>query len=444
MPRGALPGLIVRGAYLWRYRGFRDRVFERLRGVREAFAARAGQSAGNLELPSMSAPMNIAPLGERDFYSRKRARAAAVPHVEATDGGMGSVTQMAWSRSRRGRKYRKTLGHAWKRLLLNSKTLVTRWSAITQFDTGFGTLWLTNKTYAPPLTYFPVYAFNLSDIGRSYDENIGGMGVPTVGAVGYRLNVDDPNAVRPTYSWVKISQARGGLTGTSTSYQADVEETNTSLGRENHWQHLWSNCEFVFHGAKNRPTKIHMYVVTFPNKAGPLRELSNDGGTTWTVVNDTRSVTEIQDAAAWWQHYLARKVDNPIRSIKYSGAKQMNVLHHESFVIGNDVSINNDTNPLSLVKKFFYRNGRYYRSDIDNLVHQHPNVGYDPATGGALLGYDNVPISYASGPLAADNATQWLMIVAESYDFLKQADSEVNTNHASFDIVLRNKYAMVN
>lgn len=348
-----------------------------------------------------------------------------------TGGAVGPITQVGYSRTsrRNSRRFVKNIRNLYKRVQLSTLWRQCRWEGITNMgnSNGYGKYWLSNYYSAANVVDLPVYAFNLSDLDQTYN-----------------------NAASKTYSNVPMYRLKGatGATGAVNNYTWSyvggsmahiwtVEDRNSSNASENAWRHNWSDIKLLLYGAKNRPIKFHLYVCTFPKCAGPNRYLYD--GTSFALGDSAVAGDDIDAKDVWWEHFLAPKVYNPLRTSKYTSETQMHVLHHESFVVGNDLSTNNDTAPIQMIKKLFYRNGNYYRSKAQSNANE---IGVGNLVGDVT--FDTYTANESAVPLANRDATQWLMIVAEVFDNITYGGTQANTTQPSFDIVVRNKWEVVN
>lgn len=398
------------------YRGYRDysqayRVYRdwRLRqGVTSSLQSRIGPLTGP---PPPPAAKMVQPMG-------------------GTDGAIGPVNQIGYSRSYRGhrKRFKRNVYNLYKRIELSTFWRQSRYEGLTNLGNanGYGYYWLSNFGIAANKVDLPVYAFNLSDLDQSYN-----------------LTTSKVMMTKPFYRLTGTTGATGGVRNYNWSWQAGNygpvyinEDRNHITQSSNTWRHDWSDIKLLCYGAKNRPIKYHLYVVTFPNGAGPLRVGVDDVAD--VALDPALSSDDADRTDEWWEHFLAPKMYNPLRTSKYVDKKQMNVLHHESFVIGNDVSINNDTAPVQVVKKLFYRNGNYYRTK-STLNHE---IGVGSLT--TLYQFDNVAMNDACNGVAAREATQWLLIVGEVFDNIAYGGSNTNTTQPSFDLCVRSKWQVVN
>lgn len=354
-----------------------------------------------------------------------------------TDGHVGGIQQVKFSRSRCGRRERHGVRQLWRKQLLNQKYMVSRWQSIAGFNQGWGSMWLSHHTTtANNVTELPVYAFNLSSLPYQSTTDPGGTAIMASLPM-YRLRFDSSQA-SPKYMWTSYAGVGNDGEGVENVKRWRLEDMNTNEPARNpYWQHNWADIRMHFIGAKNRPVKIHCYVVSFRDECGPMRQMT--GISTEDPVNYDDSYPETalaQENDNFWNHYLATKVFSPIRTSKCDYPRKLIVHKHESVLLNPDVSINNDTNPVQVVKKWFYRFDQYYKGVKDD-----PEG--DDIVNVSRPEYNNDFKNEVASLFPKRSADKWLLIVGEVFDRIENS-SDTNLTQPSFDINVRCKYTLVN
>lgn len=397
-----------------------------------------------------------------------QAASSAFQAVAGSKGIVGVLGQQFESKGAWGKKKRtleKMIAH-WK---ASQNSYVARWQALTLFNDPVSALRLTqeirpldaeNNNYTMKM---PMYCFNLSSLpfNRMSVEN--STPVTSVSFPVYRLQKNHQAASGfDTYSWEVVSGVNNDKSGVgnSTGWNVEWDTLNGSAPiQTNKYCWDWADIKTAFTGCK-RPTKMHVGLCKFLH-TGPLRKYYT--GTDVIEFDSDTNAQESQDEVVAWDHFWSRKVSNPIRTSRkptnFNEGTPFKIFKHESFVLGQDTSINQDPKPLQAVFNKFYSTGYLYNCDAPSFSFLQGNNIIGDNDGGAAFGFVGVnanPNAINSQPslFPPRDKDQWLMIWADTYDQWKydaptgSAGTWSSTNSTdyneyaiSFDINLRCKYS---
>ena len=409
-----------------------------------------------------------------NVYGMKRSRAdnatsyaaTARPAVNLDRGTCGSATVVGQVYRKRSKTYGRKKAPMQKMLQLaraSQNYFISRWQALTTFNSPTGAQILTNEYLtASAANFVPLVAFNISACALNYIND-----TTTLTATPIKV------ALNPAYrlyheagqwQWAQLPQVNGGELGGNANYNWNLEydHVNSNVVTEiNTYSHDWTEAKFVFKGANQRPIKIHTALARFEHTgAGPMRMYYNSKTATQETTDSPPEANEIRDGCIFWDHFWATKLANPIRTMKqpmnYNLMKPAHMWNHESFVLGEDVSINNDTLPLQLIDKKFMRFDKIMTCENPNIMQQQMENGITDTTRGsgigAYPGYDQNP---ATGPTAGVITSQqaypqynkdtYLVVWADVFDQAKDGvypGGGTNADYSpSFDINLRCRYS---
>lgn len=294
----------------------------------------------------------------------------------------------------------------------------------------------------------PAYCFNLSC--NPYWNVDPGSGASTYGygSPMYRLVKDESVAgTARQWTWQSENGVNNAAAGTGNNKPWQPEHYDGGLlGSLSKYRHDWSQIKMIVQGRNKFPTRVHLYVVSFPfDGVGPKREYTPG----YTVDEDPTQADNIAQIDYFWERFMEPKVVHPLSSTKKTGLdeRHMYVYHHEVLSIGPELTVASDANPLQIQKHLFIRNGREYTtvSPVNTEQNLMP-VGADPAekTGikaDQLPGFSNVAGSNVSDYFPKRSLDRWLLIVAENYVMdTGNPDTTSVDRTPSFDIVVRSKY----
>lgn len=383
--------------------------------------------------------------------------------IGGTSGTATNVNQVFTKKFRKHGHHKKSqLAKMLQLFKATQNYIIGRWQALTTFNTASAALLLSNDYETngggagKPQLNFPMYCWNLSAIPLNRINAAGAVTISTQPC--YRLVKNF--APTESYAWNQIAQVAGGESGTSANYNWAVEYDAIDAApvlEVTRYSFDWAQAKFVFKGAGKRPVKIHMAMCRFENNAaGPSRNYVKSGvQNTW---DPAPSADQVNDANSYWDTFWANKIGNPIRSFKlpdqYRLRKPTHMWGYESFVLGEDVSINNDPLPLQMVASKFMRFDKLMRSVDTNILQVKRNAGVGDTTGGAIgafPGYDAVPADPTQGiatlttPYGPYEKDIYLIVWADVYDQIKDGAGPGGTTATdicpSLDIVLRCKYS---
>lgn len=384
--------------------------------------------------------------------------------VTGNDGGCMVVKQQFQKKSTTGKK--KTMAQMMRlHYLMSQNSLVARWQALTLFNSNPAAYTLKQDfvTGPPASVTMPMYCFNLTSMpinGVNETGQLSAVGTRIVTFPAYTLKKNLSPSV--SYQWTPIVQIHAGTTGSGTNVTGWEIEWDTINGTPattvNQYTADWAKAKFVFKGAAKRPVKIHTALCKFQHSGcGPFRQFY-DG--TATTIYDNASTEQVEDGAIYWDHFWATRVSNPIRHSRkpdnYNLRQPCKMWNHESFVLGEDVSINNDPLPLQATYSRFIRLDKPMKCVEPSIPYvQSANVvGQNLAAGGSAFGYVGAQktvgtplngLAYTQGPFPQYTADTYLIVWADVYDQSTggtYADGSLVTDVCpSFDINLEAKFS---
>lgn len=404
--------------------------------------------------------MSYGPKRVRYDLNATEAASVAFQPVCGNAGHATVIKQQFRKKSYKGSGKKKTKV---ERLLLHhaasQNALTSRWQALSLYNAPTGALPLTNKyTSAATTVDLPMYCWNLTAMPFNAVNETNGIAVNNVKIVTFPAYRLQKNTTTDRYQWNTITQINGGFqgSGTSTGWELEWDSINAApIVEVNKYCVDWAKPKFVFKGANKRPVKIHIALARFEHcGAGPNRAYY-DGSTVQTF--DISSTDELTDGALFWDQFWSTRISNPIRTTikppQYNLRKPVHIYAHESFVLGEDVSINNDPVPLQATMDKFIRMDRFMKTV--NPYRQSAFGAYMAGdnTTGAAFGYPSV--AKVPGGVPTFSATQaavpqynrdvFLIVWADVYDQAKDGNYPVSGTDAdfapSFDINLRCKFS---
>lgn len=344
-------------------------------------------------------------------------------------------------------------------------SITARFQGLTLFNTAAATYPLNaNYTSATDILTMPMYCFNLTamPVNGITSGDITQAVTRVVTLPAYRLQKTATTTTLPIYNWTQVSQGHGTSAGnlnTVTGWEIEWDTINGNPPVQvNRYCVDWMKSKFVFKGASKRPIKMHMAFCKFEHPgAGPVRNFFNGAG---VVAQESVDQDQFTDGTLYWDHFWSTRVSNPIRTSRkpdnYKLRQPCRMWGHESFVLGEDVSINNDPLPLQATYSRFHRFDKPMKCVNTSIpVTQSKNVvGQNLAAGGAAFGYvsaEKLAGSATGGTgvtqsaYPAYTADTWLLVWADVYDQSTNgayADGSLQTDVSpSFDINLVCKYS---
>lgn len=405
------------------------------RAIRKARGGRGKRKAGNA-LSQYDESQGV-PKGNPNKHQKKHH------HQEAGTSMAGFVGNIQRDKKSYGTKKKQTLAKLAKMMEMNTRYVTGRWQSIlggANFATGVGAHYMSNLTSGTTLV-LPMYAFNLSTPCRGTTPN---GSTDTFTCPMYRLQRVAPSVVgTANYQWVTVTGFNNDNLGNSNAQNWQIEDLSAPLAQEREFQHVWSDIKAVVYGAKNRQHTIHMDVVSFKNEfMPPLRNYNTGNGTALTVYDATGPAEENCDNDTWWDHFWSDKIGNPIRSSKYTGQQpeKLHYYHRNKFTINPDMTTDQDTASLRVVKDLFLREEKTY--DVVSAV----GVTSGLAGNVPVIGANQIP-NFDDTSTAAGNSCglfprrerdKWLLIWCE--DVFDQAAAASALTHPAFDINVRAKW----
>lgn len=372
-----------------------------------------------------------------------------------------------------------------QRLLFNEDTETYRWQSVSDYYkalTGPGSSAVTSTlplvakqegvTGAAGYVFFPVYCINLTSPGYGSQTVVD----PVTGVQTYEPRVDFKpvyrlfrqdqtpagtatiNSIFQNYSWVPVTGVRNDPAGVSNNDYYSLEDTNLSgsvgLLNKSKGVHDWTSVDLLFQNPRQRPTKIHLYEVSFQNcLVGPRRVVRVGGDDPINFDDETFDADTVRDSDTFWDKFLAKKIFGPLSILKdrpLSG-RRLKIWNHQVINCPPALSIDVDSQPYLFHKKIFYKGGRLmdFQSNagietsadgVTNYSNRYMPTSSD-AEGQTKLGYDDTISKAYTRPCQEYSQDRWLMIVSENYDqVLAEAGALDSRFHPSFDLVLRQKY----
>lgn len=424
----------------------------RNRAHRSRFASRIGPAATRGELPVQRLEGTFERVVEEPPVQRRR--------IEFPMNNQTIIPQVRRVKRRFGRKKKETLGRLWKRYKKTEISRIYRFQSLTgdSYVSGRGTFVLSKQINTEPAHLsLPAFCFNLTSVPHGYSHGPWNTLERVYSFPMYRLSkfsTNEPGKVN--YLWSVVSGTNNnplgqdGIPANRPGWSLEsMDGQPNDLYNENYVVHDWSSINMILYGAKARPITFHCYLLRFNNNyAGPIRFCSttNDEVTANWKKYDTENegfdqVASDRQASAeadtYWDSYWNPKVIHPL-STSHNGTSSRNkvvdIIKHEKFVIGNDISTNLDTNPLQQIRKLFFRNHKMYETrynpplqDGDVLVTANED----------RVSFNDKDVRNASDSVfCKKKADVWFMITAEVYD-----DTDPNnTLWPSFDLVVRGKW----
>lgn len=383
--------------------------------------------------------------------------------VTGNDGGCMVVKQQFQKKSTSGR--RRTLAEKMRlHYMMSQNSLISRWQALTLYNSNPAALTLKQDfvTGPPASVTLPMFCFNLTSMPINGVNETG-----LLSAAGVRIETFPAYTLKKTlspstvYQWTPISQVHGSQSGAAASTAWDIEWdtiNGTPPTTVNQYTVDWAKAKFVFKGAAKRPVKLHTALCSFKHPGvGPLRQYYD--GTSINLYDNT-STDQVEDGALYWDNFWAARVSNPIRTSRrpdnYNLSKPCRMWNHESFVLGEDVSINNDPLPLQATYSRFIRMDKPMRTVQPLVAYSQSNnvIAQNVAAGGSAFGYVGAQktagnalsgVAFTQGPYPQYNKDVYLVVWADVYDQSTggtYADGSLVTDVCpSFDINLEAKYS---
>lgn len=456
--RGAWGGVAAGLAYVWQLAQDGALTYERAEKIatRIRRGGAAAQNAWNGLVSRFGRKNKLAqydinngvPRGEPVKKKQKVDRSEPIDQM----GGPGYSGNIRRTKKTYGAKKKHTLEKVYKRVMANDGFVIGRWQSLLgsgNFAAGVPAHYLANViTGASPnfVVNFPMYAFNLSTPCTSKTSaNIWTMPF-------YRLTKNQDNsATVPRYTWQRTLGKNNEPGGALDRYTYSIEDANAIVGQENAFEHTWSDIKAVLYGAKNRQHTIHMDIVQFEDDhISPVRwyDAASDESTTAhfdAAAYDTEgNPEEFLDNDAWWDHFWATRVGNPIRTSKYVGKDPHKIkwLKKSATTINADASIDNDAAPLRVVKEMFLREEKQYRTDSAAIANAAaPTNANMVVTFNQNVAYDQTRQTKGTdlGTFPVRGTDKWLLIwCGDMYDQLTGAG---NGNVCpGFDLAVRSKW----
>ena len=391
--------------------------------------------------------------------------------VKGTDGAIGPITQQYYKKSYKGSKRKKTKLQKMMRIdQAMENYFVSRWQGLTLYSalenayklnnsfTTVSTATTETKDFSMPmfcynLTALPINRVNSTISGTSAPGN------PIATFPFYRLlkkQIKDisSGAVSVQYVWVEQRQINGGPQGTGISNAANIEWDNLNGSppiNTQVWWVEWCKIKMILKGATTRSCKLHCALASFKHTGvGPVRKYFDTAVKSW---DEDPLIDEKSDGCAFWDNFWATRLSNPIRTTLNPGKKRayntdskpVSIWAHESIMITNDVTINNDTRGIQQIFDKFIR--------LDKLMKQtNPErwglysqyiIG-DNNTGSAygfpaIQSTQTVPaLDNAGAPYGPYDNDVFLIVWGDVYD--QTTDGYKATLHPSFDLNIRCKY----
>lgn len=385
--------------------------------------------------------------GKRSYDQYKKTQTFKA--AEAMDGGgLGSGGHLRYKRKTWGRKKKKTLAKAWKVLDQSIVRFTMRWQSLsgTSFTSGLGTMKLSQASYnAGGALAMPMYAFNLSWLGKLYtQDNLENL-VDYYACPMYRLQKSPIDNVNNSQSWKwypydGINNDADGVAATTvkrTGWQ--MEENNGTAGFIEKYIHNWSDIKLLLYGAKSRQMTIHTDIVQFEmDGLGPVRCV-HDGGTIYPQDSDPALAVEYSAIDQFWESWWADKVGNPIRTSKKMVDQRDTIkwVKRQRTLINATETTDSNANPLQVVIKNFLREDKQYSLQANQAVEKY-TADVVTVAPNALFNDANPVIS--AGLITPREQDKWLLIWAPVYDQITSVTDNVLS--PSFDINIRSKWTV--
>jgi len=300
--------------------------------------------------------------------------------------------------------------------------------------------------------YLPVYCFNMTALPVNANNFAGVVDLATNYPF-YRLYKDMATNV---YRWA-VQQGFGNepAGNVEDSRWAPEDTSCTKAAQIDDYTIEWLNIRLLFKGATSRPNDIEISEVSFPGKAGPVRNYVQIGAV--RVEDELPTGDEENECTVFWDHYLAPRTTHPLRTsylppnaidkqlIKYSTKKISIMPVTESMEVNTDFagsSTSMGVLPLMHCENIFKRMNKIIKVRSDN-----PNA----SNSGAIINSttSNFP-AYNSNTSTSQCALfqprekeRWLMITAKTF---ARAGGTTEDTYAdlwrlfpSFDMVIRQK-----
>lgn len=377
--------------------------------------------------------------GQHKYVGPSRRSSGSGDTTMYEAGGNAGYKQLSYRKKNVGRKAKRY--NVIKRFVSRMKNdCIVRWQSLNDWGlTAAGLrqhyLKLHKETIAEKdYLWLPVYCFNLS-------------GPPMVAGPTYfcpmfqlRRRLTAPFADGYQYEWSKVEGWKNNKDGTAAhSCEWNLEHIenkteNLAKVKAEDYTHDWSDVNLLFQGCKNYPVRTHVYTVRFDQDgAGPIRQTDADEYDTNVTEEDV-----VGGINYFWDRFLLPKVVHPLAKTKKSETthRNMTVLSHDTFTMEPELSISEDLQPHQYLKKYFIRNGRFYKGDGDpagNDVQVTLNADQKPQ-------FATSTGAERSLGIVERKRDMWLMIVGEVYNQVNSGWTVSNT--ATFDVNIRSKFTL--
>lgn len=265
------------------------------------------------------------------------------------------------------------------------------------------------------------------------------------------------------YHWEAQPQINGDEKGTQGYYNWNIEFDQLATSpaiQTQRWFVEWAKPKISFTGAKNRPCRIHLALAKFMHQGvGPRRmeasASAKNVAATLQFYDTQRTGDEKVDGQMYWDHFWAAKTTHPIKTSmdpEKTGAFRsdnhpVSIFKHESFLIGQDTTFNNDIIPLQYTIDKFIQMQKFMKT---TAVETHINNSEQIKPGG--FGYASNQTDQAAGvnatvPGVEESSTAYVAYDSEIYfliwsDIYDEGTNAADANlHPSFDLNLRARYS---
>lgn len=401
------------------------------------------------------------------------------------------LNQQYYSKSKKGSRRRLSRLSRLVKLNQASQNAITcRWQALSLYNTtegskglGYLRILVSAGVYRQA---FPMYCWDLTTLPVNVQNS---STINFVSAIPcYRLlkaeqaqtevlarGVPARTFVANEYYWYPIGQENGDERGSTAPNASNGQLFNWNLEYDDingapliqtqRWFVDWAKAAFSFTGAKNRPVKIHVALCSFKHPGvGPVKykgsAVTKNTVATITADDSLPSTGEQEDGTMYWDNFWATRTSHPIRSSinpqKIGAFKTeshpMKMWAHESILIGQDTSINNDTIPLQYTLNRFMRLQKLMmtaqkQTALNNTSAMPYDFGYVSNQANQTVTaseYCTVPGVQTTTDLYAEyDKSIYLLLWADVYDRVESVNNDPNV-HPSFDLVLRAKYSYNN